>query len=84
VTEYQARKLFSPAVLAAFMMNKVLEDFSSKLLRQIYAADGAQHLGWLEFLHDLHDMNVDYSSDSSYVGSDSPSELRATRTFEML
>ena len=84
VTEYQARKLFSPADLAAFMMNKVLEDFPSKLLRQIYAADGAQHLGWLEFLHDLHDMNVDYSSDSSYVGSDSPSELKAAKRFEML
>ncbi len=28
-------------------------------------------------------MNTDYSSDSSYVGSDSPSELRAARKFEM-
>ena len=41
-------------------------------------------MGWLEFLHDLHDTNVDYSSDSSYVGSDSPSELKAAKRFKML
>ncbi len=85
VTEYQAHKLFTAADLAAFTIKKILDDFLNKLLRDIYAADGAQHLGWLEFLHNPHEENTDFSEDSLYMGeSNSPCPADELKNFEML